>query len=78
MKKVFEVGKKYVIRFYDHCIGDNEILCEIDIWVTKETATSVTGTWWRIINDDEAEKVNREPVTIIKSTIIKKRKLSRV
>lgn len=72
----YVLGSKYTIQFWDHCIGaETRILCEVTIWITKEDATHIYGTWWRVLNDPDAEVANREPVSIIKSTIVKKRKL---
>jgi hypothetical protein len=73
----FKLGSKYTIQFHDHCVGEMEVLCEVTIWITKETKTHVFGTWWRVITEDIAvEESNREIVSIIKSTITKKRKLA--
>lgn len=72
----FKVGSKYTIQFYDHCVGNFKVLCEVTIWVTKTDRSHVYGTWWKVITDDkEVEESNREMVSIIKSTIIKKKKL---
>jgi hypothetical protein len=75
VKNKFKSGCKYEIQFWDHCLEEAEILCEVDIWVTRETKTHVFGTWWRIVNSLEHEKNNRELVSIVKSTITRKRKL---
>lgn len=73
----FKVGHKYTIQFMDHCKGDETLLCEVSIWITKEDKKNITGTWWRVITDDkETEELNREMVSIIKSTIVKKKKLA--
>lgn len=75
MKSLFKIGEKYCIQFHDHCIGEFKVVCEITIYVTKEDETHVHGTWWRVITDNhEVEESNREMVSVIKSTIIKKRK----
>lgn len=72
----FKIGSKYTIQFMDHCKGDETLLCEITVWITREDKNTVYGTWWRVITDDkETEIGNREMVSIIKSTIVKKRKL---
>ena len=72
----FKVGEKYTIQFLDHCKGDAKILCEITIWVTRQDDDFVWGTWWKILGEDkETEDINNEIVSIIKSTITKKRKL---
>lgn len=76
MKNQFKVGNKYTIQFWDHCKGSEALLCEVTLWITKEDKDFVYGTWWRIIDDEEAEEDNREMVTIIKSTIAKKRSLA--
>jgi hypothetical protein len=76
MKNKFKAGSKYTIQFHDHCLGEFDVLCEVTIWVTKENATHVYGTWWKVHTEDvEVEEANREMVSIIKSTIIKKAKL---
>lgn len=76
MRNKFRLGCKYTIQFWDHCKGDEALLCEVTMWITKEDKDFVYGTWWRIIDDIEAEEHNREMVTIVKSTIHKKRALS--
>jgi hypothetical protein len=76
MKHRFKVGSKYTIQFHDHCTGDFKVLCEVTMWITDIDDTHVYGTWWKLITDDEeVEVANREMVSIIKSTITKKRKL---
>ena len=75
----FKVGEKYTIQFYDHCLGDFKVLCEVTIYITKDLKNHLMGTWWKVLTDDkEVEEANREMVTIIKSTIIKKRKLAQL
>ena len=72
----FKLGEKYTIQFWDHCLGDFKVLCEVTIYITKQSKVHLHGTWWRILTDDsEVEESNREMVTIIKSAIVKKRKL---
>ena len=72
----FKIGAKYTIQFLDHCKGDDTLLCEVTMWITKEDKNTVYGTWWKVLtNDKETEEINREMVSIIKSTIKKKRKL---
>ena len=71
----FKVGEKYTIQFWDHCVGEFKVLCEVTIYITSQDKTHLYGTWWRVITDDKAvEANNREMVSIIKSTIFKKRK----
>jgi hypothetical protein len=75
----FKVGEKYCIQFWDHCLGDFKVLCEVTIWITKEHKSHIYGTWWKVItDDDEVERNNREMVSIIKSTIVKKRKMAKL
>ena len=73
----FKIGSKYTIQFHDHCLSEYKALCEVTMWITAEDKTHVYGTWWRLITDDlEVEESNREMVSIIKSTITKRRKLT--
>jgi hypothetical protein len=76
MKHRFKVGSKYTIQFWDHCTGDFKVLCEITIWITRVDRSHIYGTWWKVITEDtEVEESNREMVSLIKSTIVKKKKL---
>lgn len=78
MKKFkFENGRAYKIRFYDHCIGIKEaMVCEVMGWVIKEDKTSLILTHWRVDNKDKTMvDDNHEPVTIVKSCIIRTKKL---
>lgn len=75
----FKIGEKYTIQFWDHCLGEFKVLCEVTMWITKEDKSHVYGTWWKVITDDkEVEESNREMTSIIKSTIVKKRKLAKL
>lgn len=79
MKRQFKVGDKYTIQFHDHCLGEFNVACEVTMYVTSEDDVFVYGTWWRVLTDDEeVEEANREMVTVIKSTITKKRKLPKI
>jgi len=75
----FDVGELYRIKFYDHAIGMVEAMeCEVVGWVLKNNDLNVVITFWRLNNGcDEVKKENTEPVSIIKSTIIRKRKLKK-
>ena len=77
MKKKFQEGKLYKIRFYDHCIGSHEkMICEVAGWIIKDDTQHVVITSWILDTDDpEIKKDNVEPVSIIKSCIIRSRKL---
>lgn len=72
----FKIGSKYTIQFMDHCKGDQTLVCEITAWVIREDKNTVYLTWWRVI-DTDADTIahNREMISIIKSTIIKTKKL---
>lgn len=73
----FKVGCKYTIQFWDHCVGEDKVLCEVTMWITKEQKHHVYGTWWRVLTDnEETEENNREMLSIVKSAIVKKRKLA--
>ena len=72
----YKIGSKYTVQFLDHCKGEDTLLCEVTIYVTGEDKNTLYGTWWRVITDDEElEELNREMVSIIKSTIKSKRKI---
>jgi len=72
---VFKKGELYLIRFYDHCIGDTLLECEVVGWVFYDDEKTVRVTFWHI-DDEEWKGENKEPVTILKSTIIRKKKLT--
>ena len=73
----FKIGSKYTIQFWDHCLGQFKVLCEVTIYITSQDKTHLYGTWWRVLTDDTAtEEANREMISIIKSTITKTKKLS--
>ena len=75
----FIVGSKYTIQFWDHCLGQFKILCEVTIYITSQDKTHLYGTWWRVITKEESiEESNREMISIVKSTIVKTKKLSRI
>lgn len=76
MKKLIE-GKLYKIRFYDHCFGSaDKMICEVAGWITSEDKLSLVLTPWKV--DTKCKKTyldNLEPITIMKSCIIRSRKL---
>lgn len=78
MKGKFQVGKLYKVRFYDHCIGaSDKMTCEVAGWVIKDESDHVVLSSWVVdTKDTQIKKDNVEPVTIIKSCIIRKRKIS--
>ena len=70
----FKKSSLYYIRFYDHCIGEKEMECEVCGWVINETKIKVTISYWNVVNKLWREN-NNEPVTILKSCILEKRKI---
>ncbi len=74
----FIVGKIYKIRFYDHATGTEElIICEVCGWVLKDNPLNVVLTSWVVdTKDAQVKKDNVEPMSILKSTIIRSRKFS--
>ena len=73
----FKEGSLYKIRFYDHCVGKAEaMICEAVGWCTIDEDDHVVITAWQVITEDlEVKRDNIEPVTLIKSCIIRSRKL---
>ena len=73
----FITDKLYKIRFYDHSTGSQDkIICETVGWIIKEDKTHVVLSYWIVDTDDDAVKrANIEPSSIIKSCIIRSRKL---
>lgn len=75
----FQTGCLYVIQFWDHCVGEDEpIKFEVAGWVIKDNPLYITTTHWMI--DSACEDLDlignsSEPSTILKSTIIKKRRI---
>jgi len=79
MKADFLKGELYRIKFYDHAIGMKEAMeCEVVGWVLENNSLNVVITFWRLNNGcDEVKENNTEPVSIMKSCIIKSRKLKK-
>lgn len=69
----YRLEKMYHIKFWDHCIGIKEAMeCEVVGWCIKNTDKYVVLTHWKVNNDDkDIVEDNHEPVTIVKSCIIK-------
>lgn len=71
-----DLGKLYYVEFWDHALHTEPLKCCICGWPTSETDISVTFTTWLVLTDDYGiEENNREYVSILKSCIVKKRKL---
>lgn len=79
MTKKYIKSKLYKVRFYDHAIGkaDGPIVCEVVGWCLNDDPLELRLTYWVVDTDDEQiKKDNVEPISIIKSCIIRSRKLS--
>jgi len=71
-------GSLYYFKFYDHGINiKKEIICEVVGWVIEDHPTRVVTSHWQVIdNDKELVENNLEYTTIIKSCIVKRKKLN--
>ena len=79
-KRKFILGSLYYISFLDHCLhGDiNGMPTEVAGFVVEESDDNIVVSFWEPITKDmEILKENRELMTIIKSTIKRKRKVKR-
>ena len=78
MTKKYKLGTLYKIRFYDHCIGSTDkMTCEVAGWIIKDDTQHVVLSHWIVdTKDEQVKKDNVEPVSIIKSCIIRSRKLT--
>ncbi len=75
-KLTFEIDQRYDIAFRDHVMGEQLLTIVITGHIMKQDAESVTLSSWTVLGCKEFRDANTEPVTIIKSTIVKKRKNS--
>ncbi len=73
----FAVGSAYYIKFLDHIKGASEPLyCQVLGWIIKEEEGFIVLAWWMPEDKDEQlVKDNQELLTIVKSTIIRKKKV---
>jgi len=73
----FETDCLYKITFLDHAIGDKGVVtCIVVGWVIEQDKEQVTLSYWIVETDDkELRDNNLEPVSIIKSTILKIRQI---
>jgi len=70
----FKINELYYVKFLDHCIGQEELISETVGWVQSESKNSVILIYWRTNSTcKETNEANNERLTIIKSTIVKKR-----
>jgi len=67
----FKKRQLYRIRFIDHAIGDDTVVCELCGWFLRSSKTSVTFTWWLVDTEDEATFLgNLEEVSLAKGAIV--------
>lgn len=72
----FEKDELYYIKFWDHCLSEEHTLMESEVvgWVISQDKLRLTVSFWNVTRKDW-KKHSHEPVNILKSAIIKKRKL---
>lgn len=77
MRGRFEDGCLYKIKFHDHCVGiDKPVFCEAVGWVVDQTKNHITLAYWKVQHPDEdVRKDNQEVLTVVKSCIVRKRKI---
>lgn len=77
MKTKFQVGKLYYIKFNDHSTGIKDMMTiEAVGWCIKDAPKYAVFTAWQVLHDDrEIVDNNHEPFSLIKSCVLKKRKL---
>lgn len=75
MRGNFKVGKLYFLRVDDHSFGMDRIaVVEVVGWCIKDHPKYAVFSPWRVDDHDkEVVDANREPFTIVKSCITKKR-----
>ena len=73
----FKIGKYYMVIFDDHVKGmSRQLECKVFGKIIEESEKVIVINWWNIIDDDEdVKKDNTELLSILKSTITKKRML---
>jgi hypothetical protein len=73
----FKVGDCYAIEFDDHAIGMGVIKIAVVGWFVEEDAKSLRFSYWvPMVSDKETREANMECFCILKSTILKKKKIS--
>ena len=64
-------GVLYKIRFIDHAIGDDSVVCEVCGWFRHENKTTATFTWWLVDSKcKETVSANLEPFSLVKSAFV--------
>lgn len=76
--RLFKLGCCYQVDLNDHALGNMGVVpCRTVGWAMQEDDISVTLSYWiPITNDISVRDPNMELVHIVKSAIIKKKKLS--
>ena len=78
-KKMFKVDSWYMLQFLDHAIGKGSVLTEVCARTYEgcENEDTVVFTYWHVVSESEETTVNnREPISIVKSTIKRKKRIS--
>lgn len=79
MKKGFlpkkTLGKRVIVRFDDHSIGDEtKTICEVSGYVTKLNESEIILRWWVVFSpgtiEAEADGENHECCRILQGTFI--------
>lgn len=67
----------YLFEFWDHTKGRCEMKCRVAGWIVKETKRTYKITSWLSGDEpeDQLEPSNLEPFNILKSTVVKKKRL---
>ena len=61
----------YKIRFIDHAIGDDSVVCEACGWFQYESKSTATFTWWKIDSKcKETVLANLELFSLVKSAFV--------
>ena len=77
-KPMFKVDSWYMIQFLDHAIGKGSVLTEVCArsYEGCEKEDTVVFTYWHVVGEDEeTTKDNMEPLSIVKSTIKRKKRI---
>lgn len=77
--KTFVTGALYHIKFLDHYIGENNgMTCEICAWVINQDKNYLYLAWWITHSqDEETFAANLEKVSLLKATVVARRRIGR-
>lgn len=72
----FIVGKRYMIRFLDHALSNDQVIvtCRVYGWITKVEKKFISISTWEV-EDEEYRNDNIEVVNIIRSTIVESKRI---